>query len=123
MFVYFKISLCLVIAVLRLPPGSLGREFTDTHIPVMDTTSGKKIFETNCARCHGNDGTKGKWGAKNLKKTSLSDSELQRIISNGKRVMPAWKNELSDKEIESVKEYIKILGNNSKQALHRFSSL
>ena len=117
MFVNFKISFCLVIAVLSLQPDLSGREYSETHapvIPVMDTTSGKKIFETNCVRCHGNDGTKGKWGAKNLKKTSLSDSELQRIISNGKRVMPAWKNELSDREIESVKEYIKILGNNSK---------
>ena len=114
MFVNFKISLCLVIAVLTLPPGSLGREFSETPIPGIDTTSGKKIFETNCVRCHGNDGTKGKFGAKNLQKTNLPDSELQRIISNGKRVMPAWKNELSDKEIESVKEYIKILGNNPK---------
>jgi len=99
---------------LIMPSGLLGREFTETHKPVMDTTSGKKIFETNCVRCHGNDGTKGKWGAKNLKKTILTDTELQGIISNGKRVMPAWKNALTDKEIESVKEYIKILGNNSK---------
>ncbi|HMF70114.1 MAG TPA: cytochrome c [Flavitalea sp.] len=114
MFVNFKISLCLVIAVLTLPPGSLGREFSETPIPGIDTTSGKKIFETNCVRCHGNDGTKGKFGAKNLQKTGLSDNELFRVISDGKRIMPGWKHKLSADEIDSVKEYVKTLDNNPK---------
>ncbi len=71
--------------------------------------SGKEIFENNCARCHGTDGTKGKWGAKNLKASTLSDTELLTIISNGKRIMPAWKQSLSEHQIKLVKDYIKTL--------------
>ena len=71
--------------------------------------TGKEIFESNCARCHGTDGTKGKWGAKNLKLSNLADNELLTIISNGKRIMPAWNHTLTRNEIELVKEYIKTL--------------
>ena len=71
--------------------------------------TGKEIFESNCARCHGTDGTKGKWGAKNLKLSNLADNELLAIISNGKRIMPAWNHTLTTNEIELVKEYIKTL--------------
>jgi cytochrome c6 len=81
---------------------------TRTQKNEMEKT-GKEIFEGNCARCHGTDGTKGKWGAKNLKLSNLSDSELLAIISNGKRIMPAWKHSLTKNEIELVKEYIKTL--------------
>jgi cytochrome c6 len=71
--------------------------------------TGKEIYEHNCAHCHGIDGTKGKWGAKNLKVSILSDTELLAIISNGKRAMPTWNQNLSQNEIELVKDYIKTL--------------
>jgi cytochrome c6 len=71
--------------------------------------TGKEIFEYNCARCHGTDGTKGKWGAKNLKLSSLSNTELIMIISKGKGMMPAWNQNLTTEEIELVKDYVKIL--------------
>ena len=71
--------------------------------------TGKEIFESNCAKCHGTDGTKGKWGAKNLQLSSLSDSELLIIITNGKRIMPAWNHNLTKNEIELVKDYVKTL--------------
>ena len=71
--------------------------------------TGKEIFESNCARCHGTDGTKGKWGAKNLRLSNLEDNELIAIISNGKRIMPAWNYSLTKNEIEIVKDYIKTL--------------
>lgn len=73
------------------------------------TVSGKEIFTANCTRCHGPDGTKGKWGAKNLAASLLSDPELIRIIANGKRIMPAWKEVLTYEEIRAVREYIKTL--------------
>lgn len=71
--------------------------------------SGKEVFSSNCTRCHGPDGTKGKWGAKNLATSILSDSELIHIIANGKRIMPAWKEVLTYEEMRSVREYIKTL--------------
>lgn len=42
----------------------------------------------------------------------LADPDLVRMISNGKRIMPAWKNSLSENEIELVKDYIKTLRKN-----------
>jgi cytochrome c6 len=80
--------------------------FTRTSEP---EKAGKEIFEHNCARCHGIDGTKGKWGAKNLKVSTLSDTELLTLISNGKRAMPAWNQSLSQNEVILVKDHIKTL--------------
>lgn len=71
--------------------------------------NGKTIFSENCVRCHGVDGTKGKWGAKNLKQSKLSDPALVNIISTGKGWMPSWKNKLSEKEIVAVVDYVKTL--------------
>src|SRR5690606_1308843 len=73
------------------------------------TENGKTIFSENCVRCHGADGTKGKWGAKNLKQSTLSEPALVNIISTGKGWMPSWKNKLSEKEIEAVVDYVKTL--------------
>ncbi|MET0300068.1 MAG: cytochrome c [Flavitalea sp.] len=67
---------------------------------------GKSIYMAKCAPCHGGDGMKGKFGAKNLVKSRLSDEELTVIISNGKRFMPSWKKKLSEEEIKDVKAYI-----------------
>lgn len=73
------------------------------------TASGKDIFEAKCQRCHGNDGTKGLFGAKNLQASRLENTELTTIISKGKRGMPRWEKKLSQSEIESVATYVKSL--------------
>lgn len=70
-------------------------------------SSGKQIFEDKCARCHGSDGTKGKWGAKNLQKSRLEEAELTRIVSKGKNFMPSWEKRLSKEEMNSVLGYVK----------------
>lgn len=69
--------------------------------------SGKEIFENKCAKCHGDDGTKGKWGAKNLQKSRLDNEELTRIVSKGKNFMPSWEKRLSKEELNSVLGYVK----------------
>jgi cytochrome c6 len=84
---------------------SFTTNYQKTHVSEI----GKSIYLTNCARCHGVDGTKGKWGAKNLRQSVLPDSALTNVISRGKGLMPSWKNRLADKEIDAVKEYVKIL--------------
>ena len=71
--------------------------------------SGKAIFEDKCAKCHGEDGTKGKWGAKNLQKSRLSEEDLLKIVSEGKNFMSAWKKRLSAQELKQVTDYVKML--------------
>lgn len=71
--------------------------------------NGKDIFEHKCQRCHGSDGTKGLFGAKNLQTSRLENMEIISIISKGRRGMPRWEKKLSPTEIESVATYIKTL--------------
>lgn len=71
--------------------------------------TGKSLFEKKCATCHGNDGTKGRWGAKNLHISKLNDDELFVTISTGKGFMPKWGKKLTQAQILAVIEYIKIL--------------
>ena len=71
--------------------------------------AGKAIFEEKCAKCHGSDGTKGKWGAKNLQKSRLADEDLLKIVSEGKNFMPSWKKRLSAVELKQVTDYVRLL--------------
>jgi cytochrome c6 len=83
--------------------------YTNLSGIVTDSNKGKEIFESKCVKCHGADGTKGKWGAKNLQVSKLSDSDMKTIITNGKRIMPAWGQRLSDDEMLFVIDYVKTL--------------
>ncbi|RYF98679.1 MAG: cytochrome c [Chitinophagaceae bacterium] len=67
---------------------------------------GKEIYIARCAHCHGGDGAKGKFGAKNLMKSRLNQEELTIIINNGKKLMPSWKKRLTEEEINDVKAFI-----------------
>lgn len=70
---------------------------------------GRTIFENKCARCHGHDGTKGLLGAKNLQISRLPDAELLRVVTNGRKIMPAWGKRLSGQELQLVVNYVKQL--------------
>lgn len=72
-------------------------------------SSGKTLFEQNCAKCHGIDGTKGKFGAKNLQKSILTDEQYFRIIQKGKGIMPSWEKKLTAEHITDIVSYIKTL--------------
>lgn len=73
--------------------------------------NGKVLFETKCAKCHGTDGNKGQYGAKNLRKSRLSDDELFTTIGNGSWIMPKWKKKLTREQLLSVAAYVKTLRN------------
>jgi cytochrome c6 len=82
------------------------------HIPVQAQNpplTGRALFEKKCATCHGNDGTRGRWGAKNLQISKLDNDELLNTISNGRGIMPNWGKKLSASQISSIIEYIKTL--------------
>ena len=71
------------------------------------TPDGKAVFEKQCARCHGKDGTKGAFGAKNLQNSILEDNAIVLLLQNGKKAMPSFKKKLNSDEIKSVTDYVK----------------
>ena len=71
------------------------------------TPEGKAIYDKQCARCHGKEGTKGSFGAKNLQKSVMTDEAITQLILTGKKVMPSFKTKLGSNEIKLVMEYVK----------------
>ena len=92
----------------------IGISTTGFNKEVQEPT-GKEIFEKNCAKCHGKDGTKRLLGAKNLQKSVLTTTENYEIIANGKGKMPSWKEKLSTEQINQVIEYLDILKQKTKE--------
>lgn len=68
---------------------------------------GRALYDQHCARCHGHDGTRGLFGAKNLQKSQLSDSAILFQISNGRRIMPAFKKRIGPDQMTAIANYIK----------------
>ena len=69
---------------------------------------GQALYEKYCVLCHGADGAAGFQGAKSLAASTLGDDEISTLVRNGKGVMPA-NPDMSDEEVEKVKEYVKYL--------------
>ncbi|WP_066377159.1 MULTISPECIES: cytochrome c6 PetJ [unclassified Anabaena] len=76
-----------------------------------DTANGAKIFEVHCAGCHINGGNIIRRG-KNLHKKALkkygmdSIEAIQSIVTNGKNNMSAYKERLTEQEIQDVAAYV-----------------
>lgn len=85
-----------------------------------DKAKGKKVYEMNCATCHGatgkgdgvaaaalnpkpNNFSKGKF------KYGSTDADLAKTIKNGKGPMPPWGSILSAKDIDDVVAHIRSL--------------
>ena len=71
-------------------------------------------WATNCASCHGKDGSgnpaMGKLGRKDFtKKQSFSDASATNTIKNGKEEMPGFGSTLSDADIKALVAYIRTL--------------
>ena len=70
----------------------------------------KDLYTLNCASCHGMDGKLGGSGSKDLSKSTLSDTEMIEIITNGKNNMPAMKDVIQDpSKIKNLAEFVKTL--------------
>lgn len=80
---------------------------------------GKKIFENNCAFCHGADGSGKNWigsfiepHPRNLRDPEfmrkMTQTRLKEVIREGlpETSMPAWKSVLSPKEVDALVAYI-----------------
>jgi|SRR5215469_3897628 len=83
-----------------------------------DDTAGKSIFTSKCAICHGPNGD----GKSPIGKTlnipdfhsaqaqKMTDAEMKAIVTNGKNKMPAFKDKLTDAQIDQVVDYVRHLG-------------
>lgn len=94
--------------------------------PSGNPAAGLEVHKANCAKCHGAGG-KGDGPAGKLLKTKpadwtdkaamgkLSDNDLFNVIKNGggsvgkSKLMPAWKDKLSDQQIWDVVAFIRSL--------------
>jgi cytochrome c6 len=74
-----------------------------------------EIYKGKCASCHGPDGAGATSVGKAMKVRDLrsadvqkqSDADLQKIISDGKGKMPAYKAKLSVADVSSLVAYIR----------------
>lgn len=78
---------------------------------------GATVYKTKCEMCHGPDGKAATPMAKMMKVPSFdasgvkkkSDAALVKAIEDGVGKMPAYKSQLSAKQIKDVVAYIRIL--------------
>ena len=84
-----------------------------------DAAGGRKIFESQCALCHGQTGGGGRGPALNRPKLNHApdDAALQKVISGGlEPEMPgAW--QLNPREVQNVAAYVRSLGAMPAEAL------
>jgi mono/diheme cytochrome c family protein len=81
-------------------------------------TSGKELFEKNCAKCHGEDGQaktfRGKFThARNLTtadfQSDTSDEQIADAIRTGPKAMPSFEKKLTADEINALVQYVRTL--------------
>lgn len=71
--------------------------------------TGQELFTKHCKQCHGKDGTRGLFGAKNLQTSQLDDDRLYTSIAKGRKIMPAWEKRMDTAELALVIAYVKTL--------------
>ena len=76
---------------------------------------GRALYERDCAMCHGIDGAASRIGrgAVDLNdpdwQQRSSVEQIERVISEGRGQMPAWRDRFSEEEIRAVAVYVKSL--------------
>ena len=90
---------------------------TDTLQQTQNLTDGKKLYGIYCALCHGEKGD-GKGvlvqrekilGVPNYKSRELTEGSIYHILYYGRNTMPAFANQLSEKERWQVAMYVEQL--------------
>ena len=84
--------------------------------PGPGSAASSATFRTKCAMCHGQDGGGSEVGKSmnvpDLRSPvvqKLPDTELARVIANGKGGMPAFKNSLNEQQIHALVTHIRSL--------------
>ncbi len=76
---------------------------TTTTTTVPTTTNGSKLYQSECAACHGSYGA-GSIGP-SVQASGMSESETVEVISVGTALMPAYANLLTQEQIANVATY------------------
>ena len=74
---------------------------------------GKELYESNCAACHGDDGTALLPGTPHFsrgERLEKTDAELMESIVSGLKIMPPWAGIMNEKELEDCLAYLRLLG-------------
>ena len=66
---------------------------------------GKRIFTTNCAACHGDDGKGGHTGGAPLNKVADFNAAIQTVAA-GRNDMPSFRNSFTPEQIRDVSAYV-----------------
>lgn len=110
----FKKILTLILLILTLAFAEIA---TNSQIAIADTATtpptatAPEVFNTNCAGCHINGSNIIRRG-KNLKQKALkkygmdSVANISNLVTNGKGIMPAYKDRLSEQQIIDVSAYV-----------------
>ncbi|MHB8303666.1 MAG: c-type cytochrome [Acidobacteriaceae bacterium] len=88
-----------------------------TTAVLAQSNSGETTFTANCTMCHGADGSgntpAGKhFGAYDLRGAhvkSLTDAQIEQVITDGRKAMPAYGKNLSAEQIKGLVQYIRQL--------------
>jgi len=75
--------------------------------------SGQDLYESNCAACHGDDGTALLPGTPHFsrgERLEKTDAELMVSIVEGLEIMPPWAGIMTEKEMEETLAYLRLLG-------------
>jgi cytochrome c6 len=98
------ITICLLILMLiniiKMP-----------NVLAAETTKGGELFQIHCVGCHANGGNIVRWW-KNLKIGTLKRNKLDSVeaiaylVKNGKNNMSAYKDRLTETEIETLSAYV-----------------
>ncbi|MFN0274542.1 MAG: c-type cytochrome [Chitinophagales bacterium] len=74
-----------------------------------EAMSGKDIYTKYCKLCHGVDGKLGLSNAADLSISVLTTQEKINVITNGRKAMTPFKDQLTQEQIRLVTEYIETL--------------
>jgi outer membrane protein assembly factor BamB/mono/diheme cytochrome c family protein len=73
------------------------------------STTGAEVFASNCATCHGADGSGGQGPAlgDGVVAAKLTEAETLAVVTNGRNAMPAFEDQLSADELDAVVAYVR----------------
>jgi cytochrome c oxidase cbb3-type subunit 3 len=110
---FYQLVLCLTLSVLYVPFLRAGQNLSSGQESQAALATGRSIFNSSCAGCHGLDG-RGSDKAVNISTDAnaqhLSDSQMSSIISTGipETGMPAF-HKLTEEQVRAVVGYVRAL--------------